>query len=55
MRQEIAIGADIGGSHISSAAVDLTSGKVLEKTMSGKPVNNQAHAAEITTDWTAGS
>jgi glucokinase len=45
--QNIAIGADIGGSHISCAAVDLTEGKVLRKTFAERPVNNQAQASEI--------
>jgi glucokinase len=51
MMQDIAIGADIGGSHISCAAVDLTSGKVLRETFSERVVNNQAQAAEIISVW----
>ena len=53
MKQNIAIGADIGGSHISSAAVDLSSGKVVRETFSERSVNNQAHAAEIISIWAA--
>ena len=49
--QNIAIGADIGGSHISCAAVDLKSGKVLRETFSEKPVNNQAQATQIISVW----
>ena len=49
--QNIAIGADIGGSHISCAAVDLIKGKVLSKTFAGRPVNNQAKAPEIISVW----
>jgi glucokinase len=49
--QNIAIGADIGGSHISCAAVDLTEGKVLRKTFAERPVNNQAQASEIISVW----
>ena len=51
MMQNIAIGADIGGSHISCAAVDLKSGKVLRETFSEKPVNNQAQATQIISVW----
>jgi glucokinase len=51
MKQNIAIGADIGGSHISCAAVDLTSGKVLRETLCEKSVNNQAQATEIISVW----
>jgi glucokinase len=51
MKQNIAIGADIGGSHISCAAIDLTSGKVLRETFSERSVNNQAQAAEIIAVW----
>jgi glucokinase len=51
MKQYIAIGADIGGSHISCAAVDLTSGKVLRETFSERVVNNQGQAKEIISVW----
>jgi glucokinase len=51
MKQNIAIGADIGGSHISCAAVDLTSGKVLRETFSERVVNNQGQAKEIISVW----
>jgi glucokinase len=51
MNQNLAIGADIGGSHISCAAVDLSSGKVLKETFSGRPVDNQAHASKIIHEW----
>jgi glucokinase len=51
MNQNIAIGADIGGSHISAAAVDLTSGNVLRETLTEKAVNNQAQASEIIAVW----
>lgn len=51
MKQNIAIGADIGGSHISCAAVDLKAGKVLRETFSERVVNNQAQATEIISVW----
>jgi glucokinase len=52
MKRNLAIGADIGGSHISCAAVDLTMGKVLKETLSSRPVDNQAHAFQIISVWT---
>ncbi len=51
MERNLAIGADIGGSHITCAAVDLNSGKVLRKTLSERAVNNQAHANVIINTW----
>jgi glucokinase len=51
MKQNIAIGADIGGSHISCAAVDLSSGRVLKETLAEREVNNQAHAFQIISVW----
>ena len=51
MIKNIAIGADIGGSHISCAAVDLTNGRVLRETFSERSVNNQAQATEIISVW----
>ena len=51
MNQYIAIGADIGGSHISCAAVDLTNGHVLRDTFSERPVDNKGQALEIISTW----
>ena len=51
MEQKLAIGADIGGSHISCAVVDLTTAKVLRETFSERAVNNQASATEIISVW----
>jgi glucokinase len=51
MNKNIAIGADIGGSHITCAAIDLTSGKVISGTLTGKAVNNQASAEDIIGVW----
>ncbi len=52
MIKSIAIGTDIGGSHISCAAVDLITGKLLRETLTEKKVNNQAQASEIISVWT---
>jgi glucokinase len=51
MNKHIALGADIGGSHISCAAVDLLTGKVLRETLTGREVNNQAKASVIIAVW----
>lgn len=48
----IAIGADIGGSHITSAAVDLLSGRVLKDSISERPVDNKDLASAIIKEWT---
>jgi glucokinase len=51
MNKNIAIGTDIGGSHISCAAIDLLSGKILRDTFSERTVNNQAQAHSIISVW----
>jgi glucokinase len=52
MKRNIAIGTDIGGSHITCAAIDLSSGKILRETLTEREVNNQAHAHVIIDVWT---
>lgn len=51
MNKNTAIGADIGGSHITCAAIDLLSGSILRNTVSERAVNNQAQASEIISTW----
>jgi len=51
MNRDIAIGADIGGSHISCAAVNIKTGKILKETLTGREVDNQAHANVIIGVW----
>jgi len=51
MDRNIAIGTDIGGSHISCAAIDLLTGKILRETLAGRAVNNQASASTIISVW----
>lgn len=51
MDKHIAIGTDIGGSHISCAAIDLLTGEVLKETITERSVNNQARANEIIGVW----
>ena len=52
MNKNIAIGTDIGGSHISCAAIDLVSGKIIRNTLTEKSVDNQGQANAIITTWT---
>jgi len=51
MEKKLAIGVDIGGSHINCAAIDLESASVLKETGADRPVNNQASATSIITVW----
>lgn len=51
MEQNLAIGVDIGGSHISCAAVDLITFKVLRETLTERAVNNKGTADEIIGVW----
>ncbi len=53
MNKNFAIGTDIGGSHISCAAIDLITGNILKETFAERSVNNQAQAAEIISVWAA--
>jgi glucokinase len=52
MNKNLAIGTDIGGSHISCAAVDLVSGKIIRDTITERTVDNQAQAGIILAIWT---
>jgi glucokinase len=52
MNKNIGIGTDIGGSHISCAAIDLDSGKILRETLTERAVNNQSQAGAIIGVWT---
>jgi len=51
MNKNIAIGTDIGGSHISCAAIDLISGKINRETLTLRSVDNQAKAGVIIGIW----
>lgn len=52
MTKNIALGVDIGGSHISCAAVNLLSGELLKDTLTERAVDNRAKADVILTVWT---
>lgn len=49
--KRIAIGVDIGGSHISCAAVDLIEEKIIPGSFSQREVDSHASADEIITAW----
>ena len=51
MKKKYAIGADIGGSHISSVLVDLENNRMIAGSLSEQKVDNQASAEEILTIW----
>ncbi len=50
-KKQIAIGADIGGSHISCAAIDLSSHEIIENTYTVEEVDNHASADIIIDKW----
>jgi glucokinase len=52
MTKNFAIGTDIGGSHISCAAINLATGKIIRDTFTERPVDNQAAASMIIGTWT---
>jgi glucokinase len=49
--QNIAIGVDIGGSHITAVAVDMTAHRIIGGSRAESPVDNKAEADEILTVW----
>ncbi len=51
MKKNIAIGTDIGGSHITCAAIDLVSGNILRDTLTERSVDNQASSKVIIDIW----
>ncbi len=51
MKKKYAIGADIGGSHISAILVDMENGRMIPESLAGQKVDNQASAEEILNNW----
>lgn len=49
--KEYAIGVDIGGSHITAAAVSMSDGKLIDDTTDTQPIDNKAGENEITDVW----
>lgn len=50
--QNISIGVDIGGSHITAVAVDMAGHTIIKGSRAESPVDNKAEADEILTVWT---
>ncbi len=50
--QNISIGVDIGGSHITAVAVDMATHTIISGSRAESPVDNKAEADEILTEWT---
>ncbi len=51
MDKNLAIGTDIGGSHIVCAAINLQTGKILRNTLTSRAVDNHALAGTIISVW----
>lgn len=51
MNDQIAIGVDIGGSHITSAAVDLRTYEILHNTSFSAHIDNKASKDVVMQDW----
>ncbi|MBN1388647.1 MAG: ROK family protein [Bacteroidales bacterium] len=51
MEKHISIGVDIGGSHITCAAVDLGKREIKRDTLAERPVDNKGTADEIISTW----
>lgn len=51
--KKFAIGTDIGGSHISCAAIDLEKKLIVKKSIASQAVDNQASAESILDNWAA--
>jgi glucokinase len=51
MTKHIAIGIDIGGQHIKSAAIDIDKNSLITDSIAEQKVNNQASAEEILSQW----
>ncbi len=51
MSKGFAIGVDVGGSHITSAVIDLDKNNILTETLSEKDVDTGAEAGEIIRSW----
>jgi glucokinase len=50
-KKTLAIGADVGGSHISCAAIDLTNKRILRNTFTDNKVNNLGTREDILDSW----
>jgi glucokinase len=54
MKNQYVVGADIGGSHIGSCVVDLSTGTIVEASICHQPVNSRSYSAgAIVGTWSA--
>lgn len=53
MNNNLVLGADIGGSHISAAVVDLRANTIVAGTRVRRPVDSAAGASDIIASWSA--
>jgi len=53
MEKRLVLGADIGGTHITAALVDLTTRSILPETFVRAPVNAHGAAEDIISAWAA--
>jgi len=51
MKNKIAAGTDIGGSHVTCQLFDLEKHRLIENTLIRKKVNGQGEANEILNSW----
>lgn len=51
MKKTIVLGVDIGGSHITTALVDMEKGELLNETEAREPLNSTGSAEEILSTW----
>jgi len=51
MNENIILGADIGGSHITAALVNVANGQILPGSLHREKVNSKAGASEIISTW----
>jgi glucokinase len=51
MNENIVLGADIGGSHITASLVDIQNRQILSSTVCRREVNSSGEAAQIVSEW----
>src|SRR6476469_7265663 len=51
MDKEFILGVDIGGSHVSTALVNLQEGEVLEESFCKEPVSSRQESSAIVDQW----
>ena len=51
MKRELAIGVDIGGSHISCAVINLSTTQVIEETFTENDQDNHANSESMNGVW----